>query len=157
MVDIILLRSNSLVSFCTDTRNPKLYQMMKALLVIFISTRQEFCYLVGKNVVSVTDWYFVKQILLEDLRISMHDILPKCQETLKSFCKKKKMKKVVQFFKNTSLSVRLVLSVCDSLVLSTISPFYIHMYQYKVYILEQSAFSSATWGLLLKFIGWTNL
>ncbi|KAL9416899.1 hypothetical protein AB3S75_039978 [Citrus x aurantiifolia] len=47
----------------------------------------------------------LNKILLEDLRISMHDILPKCQETLKSFCKKKKMKKVVQFFKNTSLSV----------------------------------------------------
>lgn len=52
-------------------------------------------------------------MLLKELDIDMHEILPKCQENIKSFCKKKKMKNGVHYFKNTSLSIRLVLSVCD--------------------------------------------
>ncbi|KAJ4720299.1 DNA-directed RNA polymerase subunit [Melia azedarach] len=47
----------------------------------------------------------LNEMLLKELDIDMHEILPKCQENIKSFCKKKKMKNGVHYFKNTSLSI----------------------------------------------------
>lgn len=48
---------------------------------------------------------FVEQKMLKDMNISMHEVLQKCQETINSFRKKKKVTRV---FKRTALSFRLV-------------------------------------------------
>lgn len=53
----------------------------------------------------VSNLRFVEQKMLKDMNISMHEVLQKCQETINSFRKKKKVTRV---FKRTALSFRLV-------------------------------------------------